>query len=382
MTLDSSNSHSTANETTFFQTTENNDVQKGTHVSEPDSKTGSEVEKYTVANSNLNQHADSNTADEAPKPWCYLFVHHRKVGNFEKLLKKDGQTYFIHTSIKYASTQENARGVKKIIVQTVSGLVFIRGYASEVQKYLDEKFPGHRLCKNRCTDQAAEIPNSQMEPFMRVVKADPDRVRFLLRPFIYYSKNRTLLRIVSGDFAGMEGYVIRIARDRRIVIDVGGIGVAIGGIHAERFEEVGKNEKTKQDRAIFHKRNLHERNAFIDRYFHKVTMVQEVAEQAESIEMLRLQTIADKENGALEVKDAYETLCFMIEEIGYYYAPFVDTFKNELNPIFDAGRKVLHDISAIITSTPHDSDLRQRREVEYEELNTNYGYLFVSNPPS
>ena len=97
--------------------------------------------------------------------------------------------------------------------------------------------------------------------------------------------------------------------------------------------------------------------------------------------MLRLQTKADKENGALEVKDAYETLCFMIEEIGYYYAPFVDTFKNELKPIFDAGRKVLQDLSAIITSTPHDSDLRQRREAEYEELTTNYGYLFVSNPP-
>lgn len=91
----------------------------------------------------------------------------------------------------------------------------------------------------------AEIPNSRMEPFMRVAQTDPDRIRFLLRPFIYYSNNRTLLRIVSGDFAGLEGYVIRIARDRKIVIDVGGMGVAIGGIHAERFEEVGKNETTK-----------------------------------------------------------------------------------------------------------------------------------------
>lgn len=376
MKLDSSSSHSTADETKRFQFTENKDFQKGTHNSEPDEQTGSVVEKYTVVKGGGNQKLCCKITCEASVPWCYLFVHHRKVKSFEEQLKKDNQNFFIHTSIKYVPKRGEGKGVKKEVIQTVSGLIFIRGIASEVQRYLDDRFPLHRLCRNCSTGEVAEIPNSQMEPFMRVVQSAPDRIRFLLRPFVYYSRNHTLLRIVSGDFAGLEGYVLRIARDRKIVIDVGGMGVAIGGIHAERFEEVGKNEETKHDRAIFHKRNLHERNAFIDRYFHKVTTVQEVAAQAENIEILRLQTLADMEDGTLEVRDAYETLYFMIEEIGYYYAPFIDVFKKELKTIFDAGRKVMHDISMLITATPHDSDLRQRREAEYEELKTSYGYLF------
>lgn len=376
MKLDSSSSHSTADEIKHFQIAENNDFPEGRHISEPDRVTGSVVEKCTEANIGAGRQVNKNTTLETSLPWCYLFVHHMKVKAFEAQLEKDQRRYFIHTSIKYAPRRGDGKGMKKTVIQTVSGLIFLRGKASEVQKYLDGKFPSHRLCRNCSTGEVAEIPNSRMEPFMRVAQTDPDRIRFLLRPFIYYSKNRTLLRIVSGDFAGLEGYVIRIARDRKIVIDVGGMGVAIGGIHAERFEEVGKNETTKQDRATFHKRNLHERNAFIDRYFHKVTTAQEVAVQTENIEMLRMQTLADMEDGSLEVKEVYETLYFMIEEIGYYYAPFIEIFKDELNPIFAAGKKVMQGLERIISSLTPNGDQRQRWEAELEDLMANYGYLF------
>lgn len=376
MKLDSSNSHSTANETKRFHTAETNAFQKGRHVSEPDRVAGPEVEKYTVANETQERKLGITHTQETSTPWCYLFVHHRKVKAFEEKLRKDHITYFIHKSIKYVPKKEDGNGVKKTVVQTVSGLIFLRGEADELQQYLDDKFFSYHLCKNCSTGNVAEIPNSQMESFMRVAQSDPDHIRFLLRPFVYYSKNRTRLRIVSGDFAGLEGYVIRIARDRKIVIDVGGMGVAIGGIHAERFEEVGKNEATKQDRATFGKRNLHERNAFIDHYFHKVTTAQEVAAQTENIELLRLQTLTDLKDGTLDIKEAHETLYFIIEEIGYYYAPFIDTFKNDLRPIFDAGRKVMHDLEHIISALRPNTDQRQHWEAEQEELRTNYGYLF------
>ena len=213
---------------------------------------------------------------------------------------------------------------------------------------------------------------------MRVAETEPERLRFLLRPFIYYSKNRTLLRIITGDYAGLEGYVIRIARDRRLVMDVGGMAVAISGVHAERFEEVNKNEGSKRERATFYKRNLHERNAFIDRYFHQVKTAQEVAAQVENIEILRLQTLADVREKKLDLKDAYDTFYFMIEEIGYYYAPFIDCFKDELNPIFEAGRTVMTEIEETISKFKKrkGQELYQRSETELEELRTNYGYLF------
>ena len=182
---------------------------------------------------------------------------------------------------------------------------------------------------------------------------------------------------MTGEYAGLEGYVIRIARDRRLVIDVGGMAVAISGVHAERFEEVNKNEANKKERELFYKRNLHERNAFIDRYFHQVKTAQEVSAQVENIEILRLQTLADVRDKKLDLKDAFATFYFMIEEIGYYYAPFIDTLNDKLSPIFNAGRTIMQEIENIIAIYQNsDMQLHNRYATEYEELQAHYGYLF------
>ncbi len=311
-----------------------------------------------------------------PVSWCYLFVHHRKVMAFEEQLKTDGLTYFIHKTVRYVQHRKTKGGVNKLEKPTVSGLVFIQGDPNGIQKYLDEKMQPHRLCRNCSTGRPAIIPCSQMEPFMRIAESDPERLRFLLRPFAYYSRNRTLLRIVSGDYAGMEGYVIRIARDRRLVMDFGGIAVAVTGIHAERFEEVDKNRESKKDRAVFYERNLHERNAFIDRYFHRVKTAQDVVLQAENISMLHSRTLADAACGKLDLKDVLDIFGFMIEEIGYYYAPFVGNSNVDLASVFNAGRAVMDEMEGIIGKLGKDSELRQRSETEYEELKIKYGYLF------
>ena len=310
--------------------------------------------------------------------WSYLFVHNQKVKSVEAQLKKDGLTYFVHKTIRYVPRHKSGGGVRGVEKPTVSGLVFMQGSPREIQSYLDENFPSHRLCRNCSTGRVATIPCNQMETFMRVAESDPDRLRFLLRPFVYYSKNRTLLRIVTGDYAGLEGYVIRISRDRRLVMDVGGMAVAVSGIHAERFEEVNKNEGDKLERETFYKRNLHERNAFIDRYFHRVKSAHEVAAQVENIDILRLQTLRDVDDGKLELKDAFDTFYFMIEEIGYYYAPFADRFKDDLKPIFEAGARVMAEMENTIAKfrDGKDNELCNRCETELEALQNSYGYLF------
>lgn len=365
MKQDCTVSQPTADETKCFQTPENNGFPKGTLVSGPDPKAGSVVEKCTKAKANATS-------------WCYLFVHHAKVMSFEGQLKKDGLTYFIHKTIKYIPRRRHKGGVREMEKPTVSGLIFLQGNPKEMQGYLNEKMPPHKLCKNCSTGKVASIPCSQMEPFMRVAETDPERLRFLLRPFVYYSRNRSLLRIVTGDYAGLEGYVIRIARDRKLVMDVGGMAVAISGIHAERFEEVHKNDTDKTERETFYKRNLQERNAFIDRYFHRVKTVQEVTAQVENIHILLTQTLDDVSKKKLDLKDAYDTFYFMIEEIGYYYAPFIDYFKEDLNPIFEAGRIVMAEMERAVDKLRYGSDkeLHQRCETELEVLRNNYGYLF------
>ena len=384
MKQDCTVSQSTADETKRFQTSENNEFPEGTHVSELDEMTSSAIKKCSQVNKETETEKESisvvvpnNDDKDNCTSWSYLFVHNQKVKSIEEQLKKDGVTHFVHKTIKYVPRHRNRGGMREVEIPSVSGLIFLQGNPEILQDYLDKNIKPYKLCKNCSTGKVATIPCNQMEPFMRVAETEPERLRFLLRPFIYYSKNRTLLRIVTGEYAGLEGYVIRIARDRKLVMDVGGMAVALSGVHAERFEEVNKNEADKKERELFYKRNLHERNAFIDRYFHQVKTAQEVAAQVENIEILRLQTLADVRDKKLDLKDAYDTFYFMIEEIGYYYAPFIDYFMDELRPIFEAGRTVKEEIEkAIKIFKDSDKELHNRCETEFEALQNNYGYLF------
>ena len=386
MEQDCTVSQSTADETKRFQTSENNEFPEGTHVSGPDELTGSAIKKCSQVNKKTETEKENESIPEVVPnnddkdnctSWSYLFVHNQKVKSIEEQLKKDGVTHFVHKTIKYVPCHRNRGGMREVKTPSVSGLIFLQGAPETLQDYLNKSVNSYKLCKNCSTGKVATIPCNQMEPFMRVAETEPERLRFLLRPFVYYSKNRTLLRIVTGEYAGLEGYVIRIARDRKLVMDVGGMAVALSGVHAERFEEVNKNEADKKERELFYKRNLHERNAFIDRYFHQVKTAQEVSAQVENIEILRLQTLADVRDKKLDMKDAYDTFYFMIEEIGYYYAPFIDYFKDELRPIFEAGRTVKEEIEkAIKIFKDSDKELHNRCETEFEALQNNYGYLF------
>lgn len=384
MKQDCTVSQSTADEIKRFQTSESNEILEGTHVSELDEMTGSAIKKCSQVNKETETEKESisvvipnNDDKDNCTSWSYLFVHNQKVKSIEEQLKKDGVTHFVHKTIKYVPRHRNRGGMREVEIPSVSGLIFLQGNPEILQDYLDKNIKPYKLCKNCSTGKVATIPCNQMEPFMRVAETEPERLRFLLRPFVYYSKNRTLLRIVTDEYAGLEGYVIRIARDRKLVMDVGGMAVALSGVHAERFEEVNKNEAGKKERELFYKRNLHERNAFIDRYFHQVKTAQEVSAQVENIEILRLQTLADVRDKKLDLKDAYDTFYFMIEEIGYYYAPFIDYFKDELRPIFEAGRTVKEEIEKVIKIfKDSDKELHNRCETEFEALQNNYGYLF------
>lgn len=69
----------------------------------------------------------------------------------------------------------------------------------------------------------------------------------------------------------------------------------------------------------------------------------------------------------------------MIEEIGYYYAPFIDRLKDALNPIFAAGSKVMQEIPRLISSLPTDDIRRPYWEAEFDGLKAKYAYLFEPN---
>lgn len=318
---------------------------------------------------------DSEREECTCTTWSYLFRHRSMVKDMEEWLEKDGKTYFVHKTVRYFR-KDGRRSVQSREVPTMSGLVFIKGDPHDIQSYLNEYFPGTYLCKDCSTGSVARIPDSQMQPFMRITGISPERIRFLLHPYHYYARNRILLRITTGELAGLEGYIIRIDRDRRLVMNVGGLSVAISGVHAEHFEEVEQDKTSLADENLLYRRNLQERQALIDRYFHQVETDRDVAAQAEDIDYLRGYVSAELAQGRMKTGEAWSTYAFIIEEIGYYYAPIVEKFKERLSPIMAAGNRILADMETIIAGMTPDTDDRSRYEADLQRIMSQYGYLF------
>lgn len=184
--------------------------------------------------------------------WCYLFIHHTKVNAVNEKLKERYCT-FIHKSVVYK--RKNKR-ITKDEKPTISGLVFVQGESDDIQSFLCENFFGLYLVKDCSTGKIAVIHNNVMQSFMQVSQVAPARIRFMPYTFDYYSSGNTLVRITSGLLAGLEGYRIRISRDKCLVTSIGGMTVAIGGIYKESFENI--DEYVRQRRELLRKESLEE----------------------------------------------------------------------------------------------------------------------------
>lgn len=193
---------------------------KGKLEYEPKANSGSEEKSYPVA--------------QAEPTWSYLFVHYRRTEVVQKELEKEFQV-FVHTSLRYRKGDKRKQGKER---PTISGLVFVKGEPDAIQRYLSEKFIGLYLAKDHTTGKRAVITDAVMRPFMQISKVQPTRIRFMPHSFDYYSEGHPMVRITSGPLIGLEGYRIRISRDKCFIASMGGLTIAVGGIHADTFENI------------------------------------------------------------------------------------------------------------------------------------------------
>lgn len=231
---------------------------------EADMKNFGETDMETPASTDMEPTRDRS---HDPVPWSYLFIRNRDAENFSlKAETEGGFKTFVHRTIitdapgktskvksedqgsgksakgkPNGSAQDREAGNGTTATEgrpTISGLIFIQGKTKVIRKYLWERFPQYHLVNDCSTRKAAVIPDSVMQPFMRIAGTDPSRIRFLVNPLTHYAEGNTLVEIMTGPLAGLQGYIIRIDRDRKLVIGVGDMTVAIGGVHKENFEKV------------------------------------------------------------------------------------------------------------------------------------------------
>ena len=202
--------------------------------------------------------------DSGNLPWGYVYIPHGRVERFLELIEyiaAQGEftpPTFVHRSPRRnkktnqkpapkspKKTSKSAKNSGKSSSDsepqdplTVSGLVFLQGETRELQLFLNKNFQNVYLVNDCATNRPASIPHAQMKPFMELMKSNPYEITLLRDAFEKFAENRVKLRLLTGPFAGHEGYIVRIHRDRQLVMQLGGITIALRGVHRETFEVV------------------------------------------------------------------------------------------------------------------------------------------------
>lgn len=404
---------------------------------EADVKNFGEPDMETPASTDMEPTRDKSLV---PVPWSYLFIRKRDAEYFSlKAETEGGFRTFIHRTIITDESGKSTKGKPNGSAQdreasngttegrpTISGLIFIQGKTKVIKKYLWERFPQYHLVNDCSTRKAAVIPDSVMQPFMRIANTDPSRIRFLVNPLTHYAEGNTLVEIMTGPLAGLQGYIIRIDRDRKLVIGVGDMTVAIGGVHKENFEKVEEVARAvnirQRSRRQAEQRRLREgikanvnadvapqppdsdrnsceelrsvsgkktRTAMPDPDPRLMTPIQEKVDTAfftpETFNDILVITTnielwterARRLIQAGNLADASEILTFLLEEIGYWFTNIYKKKSIDLTPVKKAGNKAYKTALTILDNKHIPERTRQNLETNLDSQTLRHGYLFI-----
>lgn len=382
---------------------------------EADMKNFGETDMETPASADMEPTRDRS---QAPAPWSYLFIRKRDAEYFSlKAETEGGFRTFIHRTIITDASGKPTKGKPNGSAQdreasngttategrpTISGLIFIQGKTKVIRKYLWERFPQYHLVNDCSTRKAAVIPDSVMQPFMRIANTDPSRIRFLVNPLTHYAEGNTLVEIMTGPLAGLQGYIIRIDRDRKLVIGVGDMTVAIGGVHKENFEKVEEVARAvnirQRARRQAEQRRLRERieanvNADValqppdprlltpiqqkvDTAFFTPETFNDILVITTNIELWTERARRLIQAGNLA--DASEILTFLLEEIGYWFTNIYKKKSIDLTPVKKAGNKAYKTALTILDNKHLPERTRQDLETNLDSQMLRHGYLFIA----
>lgn len=126
------------------------------------------------------------------------------------------------------------------MVPAVHNLVFVytnRDFMDNWKRRHEEECP-LRYAMDRTTSSPMIVRDKEMEDFILVTRDSNEEIIYLDNPNVAVEKGKQI-EIVCGHYAGVRGCVLRILRDRKVVVSVNGlVSVALSGIPFSWMKEV------------------------------------------------------------------------------------------------------------------------------------------------
>lgn len=160
--------------------------------------------------------------------WFVLRVTYSRELIAQKLLHEAGVECFIPMVC-----DRNAE--KKCYVPAVHNLIFVHSSRDFLDDYKRkvESDCSLRYMMDKSTGLPMAVRDKEMNDFIRVTKENNEGILYLDDPSAAVTKG-TPVEIVSGPFKGVQGRLLRIRRNRKVVLQlVGLVAVAVDGIPME-----------------------------------------------------------------------------------------------------------------------------------------------------
>ena len=177
-----------------------------------------------------------------PLHWFPMRVTYNRELSVKKGLDELSIENFV--PMRYEIVGEGDRRRRKL-VPAIHNLIFVRSTRpelTELKMTRREFLPMRYMMRQATPERPREIlrvPDKQMEDFIRVASVHDDSVMFL--DYTDYLNNNigTRVRVMEGQFAGVEGVIKRISKNRRVVVQIEGVAaVAITYVPAHSLQVI------------------------------------------------------------------------------------------------------------------------------------------------
>lgn len=183
--------------------------------------------------SHLNGDVNQIVKENCALHWFPMRVTYHREMKIKALLDEIGVESFL--PMHYELVETKTGGKKRVLLPAIHNLIFVRstqGFLTNLKMCHEEFAPMRYIMKRPFSkDKKSEImvvPDSQMNNFMRVASVQDDRVIFLdNNNFINKVGQRVM--VIDGFFAGVEGVIKRINKNKRVVVqleDVASVAIA------------------------------------------------------------------------------------------------------------------------------------------------------------
>ena len=138
----------------------------------------------------------------------------------EKKIKQRLDSMGIENFIPFQQIARKIHGVDKLIeVPVIPNLVFIHTTFKSCMSLIQEYAFDVRYLRDRETGNFLIVPDKQMNDFMFLLDFSKEMVEVVNENL----KKGDKVRVIKGDFAGIEGELIRVKGHKRVVVRLEGV---------------------------------------------------------------------------------------------------------------------------------------------------------------